>query len=142
MCRYSMHPSKTHFACLPCRFTSKHWGARWREVNVYCPHCGELMVDLGRDFKAPRRQSVSQWRKVEMLAAAGITFDSCGCSGPGSRPKSLSDAKSQLHTRRSDVKSSEVEKVPKCWPRGASLRREKRMDRRRRQWQREVLRTA
>jgi hypothetical protein len=113
MCRYSMHPSKTHFACLPCRFTAKHWGAYWREPNVHCPHCGGLMIDLGHDFKAPRRGNECQWRKVDMLVAAGITFDSCGCNGPGPRPKTLSDAKSQLHRRRSDVKFAEEEKLAK-----------------------------
>lgn len=35
-----------------------------------------------------------------MLFAAGITFDSCGCNGPGPRPRTLADAKSQLGHRR------------------------------------------
>lgn len=103
MCRYILHPVRTHYACLPCRFTAKHeqfcGGA-----NRTCPHCRGRMIDLGRDFKAPRWGNTLQWRKIEKLVAAGITFDSCGCSGPGPRPRTLSDAKSKLGQRRSDRK--------------------------------------
>lgn len=115
MCRYSVHPAKSHFACVPCRFSSKHWHDGWEcmQPQVWCPHCGDAMLHMGHDFKVPRRRNESQWRKVEMLAAAGITFDSCGCNGPGPRPKTLSDAKSQLHKRRSDVKYPKDEKLAK-----------------------------
>jgi hypothetical protein len=51
------------------------------------------MIDLGRDFKAPRRADKNQWRKVELLAKNGITFESCGCTGPGYRPRTLAEAK-------------------------------------------------
>jgi hypothetical protein len=63
------------------------------------------MLDLGKDFKAPRRQNLAQWRKVAMLAAAWITFDSCGCRGPGSRPRTLAEAKTQLQLRRTHRKA-------------------------------------
>lgn len=100
MCRYAVHPAKTHWACLPCRWTSKH-PTRWAcEDGPHCPRCRSRMVDLGRDFHAPRRADTNQWRKVAMLFAAGITFDSCGCNGPGPRPRTLADAKSQLGHRR------------------------------------------
>lgn len=100
MCRYILHPVKTHFACLPCRYTAKH--PPWTEPA--CPRCRTTMIDLGRDFKAPRRGNTLQWRKIATLAAAGITFDSCGCTGPGPRPRTLADTKSQLGQRRSDHK--------------------------------------
>lgn len=58
------------------------------------------MVDLGRDFHAPRRADDRQWRKVALLVGAGVTFDSCGCTGPGPRPRTLADARSQLGPRR------------------------------------------
>jgi hypothetical protein len=51
------------------------------------------MIDLGRDFKAPRRADKNQWRKVELLAKNGITFESCG---PGYRPRTLAEAKMDL----------------------------------------------
>jgi hypothetical protein len=59
------------------------------------------MVDLGRDLKAPRRNDIGQWRKIALLWRHGIRFDSCGCGGPGWRPRTLAEAKAQLvPTRR------------------------------------------
>lgn len=50
------------------------------------------MVNLGRDFQVPRKRNRKQWRKVELLFRNGIIFDSCGCSGPGWRPRTLLEA--------------------------------------------------
>lgn len=110
MCRYAFAPYRTHYACLADRRTAKHpVGAAPR-----CPDCGQLMLLLGRDFHAPRRDDRRQWRKIEMIVAAGARafddrrrtdgppFDSCGCSGPGPRPANLADAKTQLRRRRAD----------------------------------------
>lgn len=58
------------------------------------------MRDVGKDFHAPRRADRAQWRKVGLLVDEGLLFDSCGCSGPGSRPRTLADAKTQLGRRR------------------------------------------
>lgn len=102
MCRYALHSAKTHYACLSCRFTAKHPG--WLDGQPRCPHCAEPMVDMGKDFKAPRHLAVAQWRKVRLLAAAGLTFDSCGCRGPGPRPRTLAEAKTQLGRRRTHQK--------------------------------------
>lgn len=100
MCRYAMHPTKTHYACLPCRHTAKFP----RGTSARCPRCRAPMIDLGHDFKAPRRTNLAQWEKVRLLAAAGITFHSCGCTGPGPRPLTLTDAKTLLRLRRADRK--------------------------------------
>jgi hypothetical protein len=43
-----------------------------------------------------------------MLVAADITFDSCGCNGPGPRPRTLADAKTQLQQRRTHRKHHTV----------------------------------
>jgi hypothetical protein len=51
------------------------------------------MIDLGRDFAAPRQNAVRQWRKLEILVAAGWRFESCGCRGPGLRPQTLGQAR-------------------------------------------------
>jgi hypothetical protein len=104
MCRYAMHPVKTHFACLDCRHTAKHPQAPLYGPGPHCPHCRVEMVDLGRDFRAPRKAATAQWEKVRRLVTAGLRFDSCGCSGPGYRPRTLSDVKSQLRQRRTDRK--------------------------------------
>jgi hypothetical protein len=63
------------------------------------------MVNMGRDFHPPRRANLTQWRKIELLVQANLLFHSCGCSGPGARPRSLADATSQLRRRRSDRKA-------------------------------------
>lgn len=129
MCRYSMFSStKTHFACVAHRRTAKHpVGAAPR-----CPDCGELMIVLGRDFHAPRREDRRQWRKIAMLVQAGVRafdprwredgplFDSCGCGGPGWRPATLSDAKSHLRRRRSDCRAPAVARLQ--IPRGSRRR--------------------
>lgn len=117
MCRYSMFSSiKTHFACVAHRRTAKHP----IDATPRCQDCGELMIVLGRDFHAPRRDNRRQWRKIEMLVQAGVRafdprwreggslFDSCGCGGPGWRPVTLSDAKSHLHRRRADRRAPAV----------------------------------
>lgn len=97
MCRYAQHPVKTHLACLPCRYSVKAWP---RDTAQPCPRCRRPMVDEGRDFKAPRHADVRGWRKVALLNEAGLFFDSCGCSGPGARPRTVADAKSVLGPRR------------------------------------------
>lgn len=83
------------------------------------------MVDLGRDFHAPRHADVREWRKVALLvdacAVAGARavdplarkwrlFDSCGCNGPGPRPRTLADAQTQLGRRRSDRRAPAVKR--------------------------------
>jgi len=54
-----------------------------------CPQCGEVMINLGKDFKAPKQGDVEQWKKVQLLYQHGYTFHSCGCGGPGPRPEKL-----------------------------------------------------
>ena len=51
------------------------------------------MTEMGRDFSAPRRDATRQWRKLEILVAAGLFFDSCGCAGPGPRARTLGEAR-------------------------------------------------
>lgn len=97
MCRYTEHEYKTHWACLPCRFTAKHPGGWPHPVPAgegpRCPHCGEAMIDMGKDFQPPRKGEEKQWRKVELLVAQGYRFHSCGCDGPGYRASTLAGAK-------------------------------------------------
>jgi hypothetical protein len=44
---------------------------------------------------------VRQWRKVGLMVERGLLFHSCGCSGPGPRPRTLGDAQSEFGLRRS-----------------------------------------
>lgn len=128
MCRYAFTSYKTHFVCLPCRRSFKHdYGSSPR-----CPSCTKPMIHMGRDFHPPRRADRRQWAKLALLLDAqperrdvvgplpqAPLFDSCGCTGPGTRPRTLADAKSALRSRRSD------RRAPAAKPRtriGRSLR--------------------
>lgn len=101
MCRYAFSgPYKDHFACFACRKCFKRapladWPEHLRTEDgdiptVRCPQCAAPMVSMGLDFKAPKKDDVRQWQKVQTLYSHGFTFHSCGC-GPGLRPAELRD---------------------------------------------------
>src|SRR5690349_4876723 len=91
MCRYAFSgPYKDHNVCFHCRKMFKG--------VLICPQCGEPTYNLSLDFKAPKHDDVKQWRKVEILHANGIHFGSCGCGGPGYRPKYLYEVERFLET--------------------------------------------
>jgi hypothetical protein len=90
MCRYAFKIYKPHMVCFNCRVALK---------NVpECPHCRQPMVDMGLDFKAPRRTQVREWKRVHLIHQAGCRYHSCGCGGAGSLPSTLRDAKKLLKT--------------------------------------------
>lgn len=105
---------RTNWACLDCQ----HVGSPDNAAPT-CPRCRKPMTHMGINFKPPRKGRKSQWEKVRRLSAAGLlSYRRCSChpTYPGiDHPvKTLSDAKSQLHQRRSDRKPpSEPDKVPK-----------------------------
>lgn len=93
MCRYAMSYYKPHYACFDCRKGFKRRllvdikkGGEDRPAR--CPQCGALMANMGMDFKPPPMKDTRQWRVLQGLYVAGQTFHSCGCSGPGYRPRS------------------------------------------------------
>jgi hypothetical protein len=93
MCRYALKPDyKKHYACFRCRKAFK----RRNKVDVdplgdehpaRCPQCGMLMADMGLDFAPPKTSNVKAWHTAATLFEVGETFHSCGCGGPGYRPK-------------------------------------------------------
>lgn len=91
MCRYS-GAYKPHYACFNCRKTFKRRLVRdIRKGDLdnpaKCPECGELMADMGLDFEAPPKNDKKEWEHIKNLYQVGITFHSCGCTGPGYIPK-------------------------------------------------------
>jgi hypothetical protein len=96
MCRYMFGRYRTHWVCLADRRCFK---ATWQAP--ICADCDQPMIDVGKDFHAPRRTNLTQWRKVALLVQNGLLFDSCGCTGPGPRPRTLADASTQFGRRRS-----------------------------------------
>ena len=95
MCRYAMVLYKPHYACFHCRKTFKRrllWDInrddKSPEIEAKCPQCSGLMANMGKDFEAPRKDDVRKWDHIKTLYAVGITFHSCGCTGPGYIPAS------------------------------------------------------
>lgn len=92
MCRYAFHHYKPHYACFKCRKTFKRRLAgdiRKGSLNnpAKCPQCGELMANMGLDFESPPKNDVKVWEHIKNLYQVGITFHSCGCTGPGYIPR-------------------------------------------------------
>lgn len=93
---------KTNFACLRCREVASR---PYQEIKPNCPSCRMPMEHMGVDFKAPRKSAHAQWEKVSRLIVANRRFTRhCSCCKPWQPVKTLSDAKSVLHQRRSDRK--------------------------------------
>ena len=44
---------------------------------------------MGLDFESPKKHDIKQWKHIQNLYKVGITFHSCGCSGPGYIPQDI-----------------------------------------------------
>ena len=64
----------TH-VCFECR-DAKRFPSEIIQRN--CTTCGNAMKRMGWSFKAPKRSSLSQWKKVKRLYEAGERFSSSG----------------------------------------------------------------
>lgn len=110
MCRYAMSTYKEHYACFECRKTFKR--RLLRDINrekvinkvddlpAKCPECGQFMADMGKDFEAPKKQDLKAWKHIYSLYEVGITFHSCGCTGPGYIPRDKLTLLQLLQERR------------------------------------------
>ncbi|MBL6446385.1 hypothetical protein JMN32_08705 [Fulvivirga sp. 29W222] len=87
---------KPHYACFDCRKAFKRRllkdieGGINKQSESYdakCPECGNLMADMGLDFEVPSKKDIKAWNHVKDLYKIGVTFHSCGCTGPGYIPK-------------------------------------------------------
>ncbi|MFC4749689.1 hypothetical protein [Flavobacterium branchiicola] len=85
---------KPHYACFNCRKTFKRrlkGDIKKGEESLFeakCPQCAEFMANMGLDFESPKKDDVKKWEHIKSLYSVGITFHSCGCSGPGYIPNS------------------------------------------------------
>lgn len=93
MCWYAMYPYKPHYACFSCQKTFKRrlLGDVQRDSKTSkeakCPQCSDLMANMGLAFESPKKDNVKAWNHIKALYTVGITFHSCGCTGPGYIPK-------------------------------------------------------
>jgi DNA-directed RNA polymerase subunit RPC12/RpoP len=66
------------FVCFKCRkaFNKKpQFSAPMLLHENSCPQCGRALAFVGRYFKAPPRQNLKQWRKVQLLYESGWRAD-------------------------------------------------------------------
>ena len=73
-----------------------------RSLEAKCPQCGQLMANMGLDFASPKKDNTKEWTHIKNLYSVGITFHSCGCSGPGYIPNSTGKLKEYFE----DIKAS------------------------------------
>lgn len=93
MCRYGMVYYKRHFVCLTCRSSFKR---DWQDEHEQpCPCCGAAMIDAGQDLAVPRRRDAAGWKALSVVLKAGLTFHSCGCGGPGFRPRTPAEVRAR-----------------------------------------------
>jgi hypothetical protein len=109
---------KQHYVCFECRRQfrlpgseggwRRDWNTQaddlawtWKPVSreaAACPQCRAPLHSIGRDFKAPRQRDRKQWLKAELLVRMGYGFDP-GPTGPGERPRRLSEVVDFLRTQ-------------------------------------------
>jgi hypothetical protein len=111
MCRYGLSSYKPHFGCFRCRKSFKRRlkddvDPSGADQPARCPQCGLLMADLGLDFKAPKKDDLKAWAVLEKLWVVDVTFHSCGCSGPGYRPRSERDYRAFLEQLAHDYRQT------------------------------------
>jgi hypothetical protein len=105
MCRYAMGNYKPHLACFRCRKVfrrrlARDVGHHGPSQPAVCPECAGPVANMGLDFKAPPQDDRKRWQLAEELWTIGETFHSCGCSGPGYRPRDLPAYREFLVERR------------------------------------------
>jgi DNA-directed RNA polymerase subunit RPC12/RpoP len=106
-----MKTYKCHYACFDCKKSFKRRLMRdigkdeKQSVPAKCPQCGHLMANMGKDFEAPKMIDSKAWEHLKSLYSVGITFHSCGCSGPGYIPNSAEQLKKYLESVQLDFQA-------------------------------------
>jgi hypothetical protein len=106
-----MYAYKPHYACFKCRKTFKRkllvdinrdlaYKEPEKRKPSKCPECSALMANMGLDFESPKKNDIKAWTHVQDLYKSGITYHSCGCSGPGYIPKDKTQLIAFLNEKR------------------------------------------
>jgi hypothetical protein len=119
VCRYAI-PYKPHYACFACRKAFKRRllgdirdGGPHR--SYVCPQCAGPMADMGLDFAPPPMQDRKAWQVLEWLYEVGETFHSCGCQGPGYRPRDPAALRGFLEQRSAQFEANARRAAPGPW---------------------------
>lgn len=75
-------------ACFECKKSFKYTVIR--NIPPVCPQCNQPRAEMGRAFKAPKKNEISQWKKVKKLWDAGYRFDT-NTYNPAQYPKTLKE---------------------------------------------------
>ena len=73
---------------------------KYQNRKEKCPQCAKLMIDLGLDFKAPKKDKKKEWKIVKGMYRIGVNFHTCGCNGIGYIPKKEKDYIVYLNSRK------------------------------------------
>ncbi|MFD0274337.1 hypothetical protein ACFVHB_10565 [Kitasatospora sp. NPDC127111] len=92
MC-FRIIPHQRHHVCLPCRVSVKRRPVPGRSP---CPRCQGELIDAGQDLAVPKRRDDAGWRALSAVLAAGVTFHSRCCYGPGWRPRTPREVRERL----------------------------------------------
>lgn len=65
---------KCKFVCLDCRYSKK----AWHEDYQVC-HCGNVMFDIGMDYRVPRKTNGAGWKELETRVLNNEKWHKCGC---------------------------------------------------------------
>jgi hypothetical protein len=88
-------PVLYQFACFSCRKVFKQSSSDQVGANI-CPECAKPMSYMGTAFRAPKQENVDQWKKAELLIAAGFHFT----KDAGPKPRTLKDLSAFLEAHR------------------------------------------
>ncbi|MEM9078253.1 MAG: hypothetical protein AAGC43_14515 [Bacteroidota bacterium] len=113
MCRYGTYSYKPHYACFSCKKTFKrrllididrdsYYHSKTERNPFKCPDCEDLMANMGLDFESPKKSDIKAWNHIKNLFESGITYHSCGCSGPGYIPKNKEKLMEFLNERKEE----------------------------------------
>jgi hypothetical protein len=111
MCRYAIGNYKPHLACFRCRKVFRRRlphdvGHHGPSKPAVCPECTGPLANMGLDFKTPPQDDRRRWQLAEELWTIGETFHSCGCNGPGYRPRDMPASREYLVERRREYLGS------------------------------------
>lgn len=65
------------YACLTCKTANKRHVEGFPSdypLKMQCPVCNDIMFNVGRHFKAPKKSDSAQWKKVQFLIGHGFLF--------------------------------------------------------------------
>ena len=88
-------PALYQYACFSCRKVFKKSSGNESDRSL-CPECSQPMAFMGTAFRAPKQSNLDQWKKAELLIAAGFRFNKDG----GPKPRTLKDVPAFLEAHR------------------------------------------